>query len=57
VIEAIEDTGSQFVVGLQWHPEMLGLGHPSTAVFRQFAAAVGAAVSSADPVSTGQAGA
>ncbi len=57
VIEAIEDTGSQFVVGLQWHPEMLGLGHPSMAVFRQFAAAAVAAVSSAGPVSTGQAGA
>jgi len=40
VIEAVEDDGSAFVVGLQWHPEMLGPSHPSVAVFRQFAAAV-----------------
>ena len=46
VIEAVEDSVAPFVVGLQWHPEMLGPGHPSTAVFRQFAAAVMAAVSS-----------
>ena len=56
VIEAIEDTGPQFVMGLQWHPEMLGLGHPSVAVFRQFAAAVVAAASSPAPVRTGLAG-
>jgi len=37
VIEAVEDTGSRFAVGLQWHPEMLGPDHPSTAVFREFA--------------------
>jgi putative glutamine amidotransferase len=55
VIEAIEDTGPQFVMGLQWHPEMLGLGHPSVAVFRQFAAAVVAASSPA-PVRTGLGG-
>jgi len=47
VIEAVEDSGGQFVVGLQWHPEMLGPDHPSTAVFRQFAAAAGAAAGSA----------
>jgi len=47
VIEAVEDSGAQFVVGLQWHPEMLGPDHPSTAVFREFAAAAVAAVSSA----------
>jgi len=35
------------VVGLQWHPEMLGSDHASFAVFRQFAAAITEAVSSA----------
>jgi putative glutamine amidotransferase len=46
VIEAVENTGSQFVVGLQWHPEMLGLGHPSVAVFGQFASAASAVLAS-----------
>jgi putative glutamine amidotransferase len=40
VIEAIEECDATFVVGLQWHPEMLGPSHPSVAVFRQFATAV-----------------
>jgi putative glutamine amidotransferase len=43
VIEAVEDRGTRFVVGLQWHPEMLGPGHASSAVFRQFAEAAGVA--------------
>jgi putative glutamine amidotransferase len=47
VVEAIEDPGSRFTVGLQWHPEMLGAGHASSAVFTEFAAAVRAAVRSA----------
>jgi putative glutamine amidotransferase len=47
VIEAVEDSGTRFVVGLQWHPEMLGPDHASFAVFQQFAAAVAAAVSPA----------
>jgi putative glutamine amidotransferase len=46
VIEAVEGGGTQFVVGLQWHPEMLGPEHRSSEVFRQFAVAVGADVSS-----------
>jgi len=46
VIEAVEDSAGRFVVGLQWHPEMLGPEHPSTAVFREFAAAIMASVSS-----------
>ena len=46
VIEAVEHSGARFVVGLQWHPEMLGPDHPSTAVFQQFAAAVMADVGS-----------
>jgi putative glutamine amidotransferase len=48
VIEAVEDGGARFVVGLQWHPEMLGPDHPSMAVFKEFAAAVMAGVSSAN---------
>ena len=40
VIEAVEGSGTRFLVGLQWHPEMLGPGHASFAVFQQFAAAV-----------------
>jgi len=47
VIEAVEDGGARFVVGLQWHPEMLGPDHRSMAVFKQFAAAVIAGVGSA----------
>lgn len=47
VIEAVEDSGTRFVVGLQWHPEMLGSDHASFAVFRQFAAAITEAVGSA----------
>jgi putative glutamine amidotransferase len=43
VIEAVEDHGARFVVGLQWHPEMLGPGHASSAVFREFADAAGVA--------------
>ncbi len=46
VIEAVEHSGARFVVGLQWHPEMLGPDHPSTAVFQQFASAVMAGVGS-----------
>jgi putative glutamine amidotransferase len=46
VIEAVEDNVGRFVVGLQWHPEMLGLDHPSTAVFQEFATAIMAGVSS-----------
>ena len=46
VIEAVEHSGARFVVGLQWHPEMLGPEHRSTAVFQQFAAAVMAGVGS-----------
>jgi putative glutamine amidotransferase len=45
VIEAVEDPAARFVVGLQWHPEMLGPDHPSSAVFTEFGAAVRAAVS------------
>ena len=44
VIEAVEDPAARFVVGLQWHPEMLGPDHPSSAVFTEFGAAVRAAV-------------
>lgn len=47
VIEAVEHRGERFVVGLQWHPEMLGPGHVSSAVFREFAAAAQESVSSA----------
>jgi putative glutamine amidotransferase len=47
VIEAVEGSGTRFVVGLQWHPEMLGPGHASFAVFQQFAAAIAEAVSPA----------
>jgi putative glutamine amidotransferase len=47
VIEAVEDSGTRFIVGLQWHPEMLGSDHTSFAVFQQFAAAVAEAVSPA----------
>jgi putative glutamine amidotransferase len=47
VIEAVENTGTRFVVGLQWHPEMLGSEHASFAVFQQFAAAIAGAVSPA----------
>ena len=47
VIEAIEDPAARFTVGLQWHPELLGTGHPSSAVFTAFGAAVRAAVSAA----------
>ena len=47
VIEAVEDGGTRFVVGLQWHPEMLGSDHASFAVFRQFAVAITEGVSSA----------
>lgn len=47
VIEAVEDRGTRFVVGLQWHPEMLGSDHASFAVFQQFAAAIAEAVSPA----------
>jgi putative glutamine amidotransferase len=43
VIEAIEDPATRFTVGLQWHPEMLGAGHASSAVFTEFGAAVRAA--------------
>jgi putative glutamine amidotransferase len=55
VIEAIEggaggENGGRFVVGLQWHPEMLGPQHPSVAVFRQFAAAAGTARAAVSPV-------
>ena len=46
VIEAVEHSVAPFVVGLQWHPEMLGRDHPSTAVFLEFAAAVMAGVGS-----------
>jgi putative glutamine amidotransferase len=47
VIEAVENSGTCFMVGLQWHPEMLGSDHASFVVFRQFAVAVAAAVSPA----------
>jgi len=47
VIEALEDRGTRFVVGLQWHPEMLGSDHASFVVFQQFAAAIAEAVSPA----------
>ncbi len=47
VIEAIEDPAARFTVGLQWHPEMLGTQHPSSAVFAGFGEAVSAAVSAA----------
>jgi putative glutamine amidotransferase len=43
VIEAIEDPASRFTVGLQWHPEMLGAEHASSAVFTGFGDAVRAA--------------
>ncbi len=46
VIEAVEHSVARFVVGLQWHPEMLGPDHRSTAVFQQFAAAVMAGIGS-----------
>jgi putative glutamine amidotransferase len=39
LIEAAEDPGARFLVGVQWHPEMLGPQHPSSALFRQFALA------------------
>jgi putative glutamine amidotransferase len=47
VIEAVEDPAARFTVGLQWHPEMLGTGHPSSAVFAGFGEAVSAAASEA----------
>jgi putative glutamine amidotransferase len=47
VIEAVEDSGTGFVTGLQWHPEFLGSDHASFAVFRQFAVAIAGSVSSA----------
>jgi putative glutamine amidotransferase len=47
VIEAIEDPATRFTVGLQWHPEMLGTEHASSAVFTEFGAAVRAAVGAA----------
>ncbi len=46
VIEAVEDPAARFVLGLQWHPEMLGHDHPSSVVFTEFGAAVRAARSS-----------
>ena len=47
VIEAIEDPATRFTVGLQWHPEMLGTEHASSAVFTEFGAAARAAVGAA----------
>ena len=47
VIEAIEDPASRFTVGLQWHPEMLGAEHASSAVFTEFGNAVRAGAPSA----------
>jgi putative glutamine amidotransferase len=40
LIEAAEDTASRFLVGVQWHPEMLGPGHADFALVVAFGAAV-----------------
>jgi putative glutamine amidotransferase len=39
LIEAVEDPGTRFLAAVQWHPEMLGPEHVSSALFREFAAA------------------
>jgi putative glutamine amidotransferase len=39
LIEAVEDPDARFLVAVQWHPEMLGPDHVSSALFREFAAA------------------
>jgi putative glutamine amidotransferase len=36
VIEAVESESHKFIVGLQWHPEMLGPSHPSFAIVKRF---------------------
>jgi len=36
VIEAVEAPDQRFCVGLQWHAECLGPGHPSFRVFEEF---------------------
>jgi putative glutamine amidotransferase len=43
VVEAFEDTGARFVVGVQWHAESLVRRPEQTALFRAFAVACGAA--------------
>ncbi len=43
LVEAVEDPGARFFAGVQWHPEMLGPGHVSSAIIREFAAAARAA--------------
>jgi len=48
VIEGVEGSGPDFIVGVQWHPERLpddaGLEHPDRRLFRAFADAVHARI-------------
>jgi putative glutamine amidotransferase len=36
MVEAIELPDKRFIVGLQWHPECLGAGHPAFGIFEGF---------------------
>lgn len=39
VVQAVETTGSDFLIGVQWHPELLVLSRPQQRLYRALAAA------------------